>query len=184
MRYIQEMNEAVIIERIAALQVSEIRKGAAELEIPFIHAKILEYLATCNKYSDTPLALVEYLGQTKGSISQSLMKMEANGLIVKKPDDNDKRSVHLELTAKGRQFWKKLQATLPVIPIEYASAMNELTSLLRDLQTMHGRKGFSVCSTCRYNQKTGTDSFRCGLTGEGLTQKDVTKICREHEYAK
>ncbi len=177
------MNETALIERIAALQSSELRNGAAALEIPYIHAKIIEYLAACNKYSDTPLALVEYLGQTKGSISQSLMKMEAKGLILKKPSDRDKRSVHLELTEKGHAYWKQLQAALPVIPPEYASTMLELRSLLQKLQLKHGRKGFSVCSSCRYNQQTGKNRFRCGLTGEGLTSEDVSKICREHEFA-
>ena len=183
MRYFKEMNSSDLIERIADLRRGELRKVAAELGIQHIHAEILEYLAICNKYSNTPQALVDYLGQTKGSVSQSLIKMESNGLISKTPSPHDKRSVQLALTPKGQDFQKKLKEALPSIESSAGQMNGQLVAVLRAFQIQHGLKGFSTCSTCRYNQKLEDGTFLCGLTQETVTKNDVTKICREHEYA-
>lgn len=66
------------------------------------HLSALRYLASCNRYSNTPLAVTEYLGLTKGTVSQSLNRLETYGFIVKSQDQRDKRSVHLELTVSAR----------------------------------------------------------------------------------
>lgn len=60
------------IERISSLRSSLVRKAATAAGLQFIHAEILEYLGRCNRYSNTAQALTEYLGLTKGSVSQSL----------------------------------------------------------------------------------------------------------------
>ncbi|MFN2812475.1 MarR family winged helix-turn-helix transcriptional regulator, partial [Escherichia coli] len=70
----------------------------------------LHYLARCNRYSDTPLGVTEYLGLTKGTVSQSLKVLEGRGLISKLPDARDRRSVHLRLTDAGRAL---IEAVIP-----------------------------------------------------------------------
>ena len=49
-------------------------------------------------------------GRTKGTVSQSLKLLENKGLIVRKPDHRDKRSVHLHLSESANTL---LEALLP-----------------------------------------------------------------------
>ena len=51
----------------------------------------------------TQTALTEYLGIRPGSASEVLSKMEAGGLIVRQENENDRRTVNIELTEKGRK---------------------------------------------------------------------------------
>lgn len=51
---------------------------AAEEGLQLVHVEILQYLSVCNRYSDTTQTISEYLGQTKGSIFQSLGHLEEN----------------------------------------------------------------------------------------------------------
>ncbi|MEJ2419540.1 MAG: winged helix DNA-binding protein, partial [Exilibacterium sp.] len=55
----------------------------------------------CIRYSGMPMGVTDYLGQTKGTISQSLKNLERKGLIEKLADSEDKRVVHLQLTQAG-----------------------------------------------------------------------------------
>ena len=61
----------------------------------------LQYLMQCNHYSDTPMAVTEFLGQTKGTVSQTLNVLVRKGFIAKTMDQEDKRVVHLSVTSKG-----------------------------------------------------------------------------------
>ena len=65
-----------LIERIAALIRSEERKKCTAVGLQTVHLQALNYLSRCNKYSDTPAALTNYLGMTKGTVSQSLSLLE------------------------------------------------------------------------------------------------------------
>ena len=77
-----------------------------------VHVEIIQYLSSCNLYSNTAQALSEYLGQTKGSISQTISNLEKNGLLKKSQDRNDKRVYHLELTFKGKQLSERIHKYL------------------------------------------------------------------------
>ena len=54
-----------LIERMAALIRSEERKKCAEFGLQPVHLQVLDYLSRCNRYSDTPAALTNYLGMTR-----------------------------------------------------------------------------------------------------------------------
>jgi DNA-binding MarR family transcriptional regulator len=176
-------NLSPFIERFSSLRRSALRQAAADLDLPLVQAEILEYLAICNKYSNNMLAVVEYLGQTKGSVSQSLKRMEENDLIARKASPDDGRAIQLSLTASGRKCYQAIKKALPVVETNDTRVEKSLTTLLRDLQNASGSRGFSICHTCRYNETIDDTRFRCGLTGEPLTRTDIQKICREHEYS-
>ncbi|WP_420831674.1 MarR family transcriptional regulator [Bathymodiolus japonicus methanotrophic gill symbiont] len=48
-----------------------------------MHFQVLEYLSLCNKYSDTPAAIANYLGMTRGTVSQTLIIFEKRAYIKK-----------------------------------------------------------------------------------------------------
>lgn len=167
------------LERLSALHRSLMRRFAAEEGLQLVHVEILRYLSICNRYSDTTQALSEYLGQTKGSISQSLGYLEEDGLIKRNQDRVDRRIFHLVLTMKGRLIARK---SFDLFRLEGDDDLKPgMKSILSDIQRQNGLKGFGVCISCKYNQNPGRNSFVCGLTKEKLSFEDVKKICKEHE---
>jgi DNA-binding MarR family transcriptional regulator len=174
-----------LIERLANLLRQETRFAGQSLGLQPIQQEALYYLSTCNKYSDTTLAVTEYLGLTKGTVSQSLKILESKALIVRQKDTNDKRITHLKVTEEGKRF---LSTTCP--PRKFIGSVNELTDeqqnetatllseILRNYQKSTGRTAFGVCKNCKFNQKM-PESFLCALTKETLTVEDTRLICRE-----
>ena len=87
-------NDAHIwLERLTSLYKNQMRQAANEEGVQLVHIEALQYLSICNQYSNTAQALSEYLGQTKGSISQSIKLMEKIGHIERKPCQKDKRAI-------------------------------------------------------------------------------------------
>ena len=60
------------LERLTSLMRAWSREQPLVAELQPVQLSALHYLARCNRYSDTPLGVTEYLGLTKGTVSQSL----------------------------------------------------------------------------------------------------------------
>lgn len=171
---------------LARVLHSEQRRQAVTAGLPAVQWTILNYLRQANRYSNTPQALGEYLGLTKGTVSQSLKRLEARGWVKRLADARDGRVVRLALTRSGlRQFddgvdaeWQAATARQPAAGRHAAEAA--LTQLLAGWQQSRGGRSFGVCRSCRHF-RTGSDEHRCGLTGEALSEQDSARICREHE---
>lgn len=175
------------LDRLCNLLRSEARVVGAQAGLQPIHWQTLRYLAACNRYSNTPLAVAEFLGQTKGTVSQSLKLLVTKGLVSKEPDAADRRVVHLALTDAAlallgqAAFRQKLQQAAAGLDAGTRAALDaSLTELLRALQLAHGRRSFGVCGSCRFHERTDASS-RCQLTDEPLSADDARRICREHE---
>ncbi|GJL57078.1 MAG: transcriptional regulator [Nitrospirales bacterium] len=177
-----------ILERLSNLLRMEMRAFGLRFGLQPVQIEALTYLTQCNRYSDTPQAVTEYLGLTKGTVSQSLKVLEQKGLVVKQQDRQDKRVVHLTPTAKGK---KLIEQSIPAKGLETALKMTGsikirelkevLRATLRGMQHNNKRKTFAACHTCRFNQHHH-DTYTCGLTKEPLSKQDIQLICREHQY--
>ncbi|AVK06608.1 MULTISPECIES: MarR family winged helix-turn-helix transcriptional regulator [Pseudomonas aeruginosa group] len=174
------------LERLTSLMRAWSREQPLVAELQPVQLSALHYLARCNRYSDTPLVVTEYLGLTKGTVSQSLKVLEGKGLISKVPDARDRRSVHLRLTEAGRSL---IDAVIPPRFLEQAvAALGEkgerLQGLLHELLVVIQREedvpGFGLCRSCRFHEQRDGAPF-CGLTRESLSQADGELICREHQ---
>jgi len=145
---------------------------------------VLRYLGRANRYSRTPTAISEYLGTTRGTMSQTIKALEAKGLIGRVSSDRDRRAVLLKLTEQGEDALKSdplscVDAVARALGDEMDEASHFLDRLVDCLQTKTGGAGYGVCVECTHFCK---DSFaagthRCGLTGDPLSVKDSTKIC-------
>lgn len=177
-----------LLERLSNLLRAEERSTGLPDGLQPVHLQALAYLARCNRYSNTPAGVTEYLGLTKGTVSQTLNLLEARGWVVKSPSLTDKRVVHLQLTPEGRQ---RLQALWPpaqvdaalqwLSPAQQLQLHTALADLLRALQQSQEGRSFGVCHSCRHFQREGPGQFRCGLTQEPLSTDDSQLICREHQ---
>ena len=173
-----------VIERMSALIRSEERRKCTELGLQPVHLQIMDYLSRCNRYSDTPAALTNYLGMTRGTVSQTLLLLEKKGYIKKKVDVNDKRMVHLSLLAEGDALMNKASPTdlysqASAIFKENNNQENIFVNALAALQKANSSQSFGLCKTCKYFTETSGE-FVCGLTKEKLSPIDSEKICQEH----
>ncbi len=176
-----------LIECMAALIRSEERKKCTELKLQLVHFQVLEYLSFCNKYSDTPAAIANYLGMTRGTISQTLIILEKRAFIKKNQDISDKRVFHIQLLAKGLNTLNKAKPTelfqraarilQENSPIEGGEDI--FIEALTALQKANDSNSFGVCKTCK-NFTRKPKGFFCELTQEKLSKKDSEKICQEH----
>lgn len=176
------------LERLNNLLRNDSRQKGAEHGLQPIQLEVLHYLSVCNRYSNTPMAVTEYLGQTKGTVSQTLKVLEKKGFLNKLSDDKDKRITHLVVTTEGETL---LQESIPT-PL-FANACEGLTEkaqtqiitaldqLLIAMLRANSMKSFGVCRSCRYNQKQEEGSYFCDLLKQPLSSEDIQRICREHE---
>lgn len=145
----------------------------------------LRYLARANRYSRTPTALAEYLGTTKGTVSQTVRALEAKGYIRRVKRSCDRRSVWLELTETGRGVlgrdpMARLETAASALPPDLGGILADgLTRLLRGLKSDCGGREFGVCAQCGHLDPTADGEARCGLTGDALANEDRTRICVE-----
>lgn len=177
-----------LLERINALLSSEERKRYAALGIQPVHVQVLEYLSLCNHYSDTPAALTEYLGLTKGTVSQTLQVLERKSYLSKTQDTDDGRIVHLCLLDAGREILQHVQpldvftqAEKTLLQREFKSLRQALGVTLEVLQKANNSKSFGLCGSCVYLSEI-EHHIHCGLTEEPLSQEAVHKICRLHQF--
>src|SRR5690606_7815081 len=131
-----------------------------------VHLSALLYLSRANQYSNTPAGVTEYLGATKGTVSQSLALLQQRGLIAGTRDDKDRRVTHLELTAAGKRElaaqWPlpKVDRALADLPQEERTELERsLTRLLASLQKTNESRSFGVCHTCRLFERISDRRF-------------------------
>ncbi len=171
-----------LLERLGTLLHQSVRDAAARHRLQPIHIQVLQYLGRANHYSDLPIAVAEYFGITRGTVSQSLAVLERRGLVAKQPDARHGRRIHFRLTEAGagmlRDSWaRQLDEALRSRP--GADAIEEaLRDVLVALQRANGRRAFGICHECAHFRH-GPGGTHCGLTGEPLAIEQTTKICRE-----
>lgn len=135
----------------------------------------LRYLANANRSSRRPGVLAEFLGSTRGTVSQTLIALERKGLVARRGGEKDGRRVALELTAAG---WELLaedplgefqRAAQSLDDADQKALLSGLMTLLRGVQSQSQASG--VCQTCRYIARDAdgdmpTGSHVCRITGE------------------
>ena len=153
----------------------------------------LRFVARANRFSRTPAALAEYLGSTRGTVSQTLISLEEKGYVTREPSMRDRRSVALGLTRLGE---RALDAD-PILALAAslaASGTDELELLVDRLRgalhTMisgNAGRAFGACYTCRHFRPAARDDDRaphhCALLDEQLSDSDSRAICVEQEPA-
>lgn len=178
------------LERITNLLRADARRAESGGGLIPVQLEVLHYVAICNRYSNTPAAVAEYMGLTKGTVSQTLGVLETRGYLEKIPDTKDRRVVHLHLTAAGRELVgralppDRLKQGIRLLSAESLQQLTQsLQEVLQAMQKANRMRSFGVCGTCRHHIPLADDRThaRCNLTSELLSREDAEHICREHE---
>ena len=175
-----------LVERLGGLLRARARRHGVALGLQPVHLQVLDYLARCNRFSNTLAALAAWLQATRGTVSQSLTLLEQRGLLSRTPDAEDRRVLRLALTAQGRRVCEQLtagaavQAAVDGLPVaDVAVAQGVLEQCLRALQRDSEFNGFGQCRGCRYLRRPDGAGFACGLTGEALAVEETDQLCHE-----
>lgn len=175
-----------LVDRLSSLWRGELRRVGAEEGLLPIHLQAMLFLSRANRYSNTPQALADYLGLTKGTVSQSLLLLDRRGLIERYEDELDRRVVRLRPSAAGEQFLAEAQpaivwqnATRNLSPNRIRNAVSALRESVSTLQEDNEAPVFGTCPGCVYFQRLSTRAFRCGLMGDRLSPPETRKLCRE-----
>lgn len=170
----------VLVERLAHVLREELRSVATSHGLALAQLEVLRYLARANRFSDTVSGLVDYLGATKGTLSQTVSALERKGLVERLPDAGDGRVQHCRLTEGGEEVVRESRGsvTLQRLLLDGATA-DRLESLLRGLLHARGSRAFGVCATCAHHRVTDPGR-RCALLDVDLTEDDAIRICKEH----
>ncbi|MEQ9361106.1 MAG: MarR family transcriptional regulator, partial [Rhodospirillales bacterium] len=64
----------------------------------------LRFVARANRMSCSPGALADFMGSTKGTVSQTLKALEAKGLVERSRTPGDLRGVRISITSAGLQM--------------------------------------------------------------------------------
>lgn len=148
----------------------------------------LRFLSRANRYSRTPGAVAQFLGATKGTISQTITALENKGLLERRPSDRDKRVCLIDVTEKGRDQIardpvRRIEQAVGAMDSQTGAAMVQgLSRLLAALQNDADAPLFGVCvACCRHlspHDGCGKGEVgRCGVTGEALDSDDAARIC-------
>lgn len=148
----------------------------------------LRFLSRANKYSSSPGAMAEYLGATKGTVSQTVIALESKGYLSRARGRIDRRSVDLSLTDAGREMLRDdpmglIEQIGGELPDPAREALAEgMDRLLETLNQSQGHARFGVCADCNYchranGQSHGGAPCYCGLANDPLLEDETGQIC-------
>ncbi len=178
------------LERVARLM----RSAEFELGLNPAQWEALRYVARANRFSNSPIALTKFLGATKGTISQTLIALERKGLITKSKREGERRSIALGITDEGTEFlmqdpWRQLVCVASDFKPKQINTLGKTTGkLLKSELDKKQLPSFGVCQTCRFFREKGASKkiegpHFCLLFEQGLSKKEIKKICCEHEVS-
>lgn len=177
----------VVVEQLIELTRTIEHKICTTLGLDNVHLQVLNYLSNCNKFSDTSTALAEYLGLTRGAVSQTLTFLEKRELISKTNDFKDRRVIRLSLTTAGQSVLKQARS-IKIFDMarinlnkeeNYEHQAQGFVNVVKALQEASQSKSFGNCTTCYYFTKSD-DRMLCGFWKQPLKTVEIEKFCHFH----
>jgi DNA-binding MarR family transcriptional regulator len=149
---------------------------------------VLRYFAIANRFSRTPSAFAAFHATTRGTASQTIKSLEAQGYLTRMRSENDKRSVLLVLTAKARDIlendpFESLVRAADSLPKSIHSHFsNTLQRMLGQVAQERGKSPFGTCTSCQHLEngdcsRAEQTSYACGFTSESLLPEELDEVC-------
>ena len=144
----------------------------------------MEYLDAANRFSRAPSHVAEFLGTTRGTMSQTLKALLRKGYVSEERSESDKRSISYALTdhgiaiLRGKNILSEAFGNLS--PTQSAALETLLSDGLRTALGSNNHRPFGQCSTCAFHINQRGKSF-CKLLSMPLNTGDSEKICVEHQ---
>lgn len=171
-----------LIDRLARHLAADDRMG----DLNPAQARALDYLSRANRFSRAPSHVADYLGATRGTVSQTLKALERKGLIQVVPNREDRRSHRYDLTADGANRAgrdRASEAFLDRLAAEDREALDQgLRAALAAVCEATGAGAYGICGLCRHHEADG-GVRRCTLWNAALAPPEAAQICHRQEPA-
>lgn len=155
----------------------------------------LRYFARANRFSRTPSAFAAFHSTTRGTASQTIKGLVAEGYLKQSRSETDRRSVRLDLTKKARALLNEdpieaLVRAADALPPGVRSSFSIVLQRLLGSVAMQTRKPFfGTCETCVHFQgegccQDGKTAYECGFVKDALTAEELEQLCINFESGK
>lgn len=155
----------------------------------------LRFVARANRMSCSPGALADFMGCTKGTVSQTLKALECKGLIARQRVEGDRRAVRLTLTEDGQAALRNDPLTMLHDALddysdgERAALAAGMERLVGAVQAAQGLAEFGQCTDCTHYRpeecsETNSTGCRCAVSGELFSALEIDKICGDFTRAR
>ena len=152
----------------------------------------LRYFARANRFSRTPSAFAAFHGTTRGTASQTIKGLVADGYLKQTRSKTDGRSVRLDLTKKARALLHDdpiealVRAADALPPGVRGSFSVVLQRLLGSVALQTGKPRFGTCEACVHFEgdgccQEGMNAYACGFVKEALTADELEQLCINFE---
>ena len=176
-------------DRIRSLinRLSRLDAGADwEADLNPAQRAALDYLVRANRFSRSPSVVADYLGSTRGTVSQTLKSQARKGYLVEERSSADKRSISYRVTEAGLReaAWTGplAEALAGIGEPDLLALANDLEGLLRRAVRAGGNKPFGICRNCLHFRPREEGGF-CALLSVALEPDETHRICHEQEPA-
>ena len=150
----------------------------------------LRYFARANQFSRNPSAFAEFQATTRGTASQAIKALEADGYLVRQRSKADRRSVSLRLTNKGKKAlardpFEVLVRAVNSLDAKQRTAMRRaLHQVLTTVAVSGAHRRFGVCQDCAHfgretcgNLPSTGSAAKCQLLGVPIQSEDAGLLC-------
>jgi DNA-binding MarR family transcriptional regulator len=149
---------------------------------------VLRYFARANRFSRAPSAFAAFHGTSRGTVSQVIKSLVAQGYLRQTQSKTDGRSVRLDLTDKARAIIindplealvRASDALPPGVRRHFANTLQRMQGHVA-LET--GKPIFGTCETCEHLEgvgrcKRGRRPYACSFANEPLTEDELKELC-------
>lgn len=146
----------------------------------------LEYLARANRFSRAPSHVADYLGTTRGTMSQTLKALVRKGYVAERRSETDKRSISYDLTKAGQTLVARqgdLLDAISALPSAQLAQLGEsLSAILKHQLTRNEGRAFGQCKHCIHHRTRDGGAY-CALLALELSSAEVEQICHEQVAA-
>lgn len=129
-------NVARLISRVKLEVMEALDREFAEYDISAAQAIVLTFLA--NGEADSAAGLCKGISYDPGAMTRMVDRLEQKGLVRRRPNPDDRRTMNLELTAEGNALFPKVAATKDAVQRRFLRGFSdaEVDSLVNLLQRM------------------------------------------------
>jgi DNA-binding MarR family transcriptional regulator len=166
----------LLVQAARSLNFEDDRRGLRDREWT-----ALRFLSRANRFSRTPSALADFIGATRAAASQIAKALEEKSYLVRRPSQDDKRSVALCVTPQGERLLAQhdpinevLNAVAALVPEDCARLRTTLSAILHRIDTPRKQAHAGVCRDCIFLVKSEAGA----RSGKARTQAEFE--CRFH----
>jgi len=185
---------AIAFSKISTVLRTEAWKGAWASGLTPTQGQILVHLLQEGGRASTPGDIAEALAVTPPTVSDALHALEEKGLITKRPNPADARSLRVALTRKGAKEakaalqWPDLAAEVAGVltPHEEAVLIRGLLKMIRELQVRGRIPVQRMCVDCRFfrpfaHPELPETPHHCAFVDAPFGDRDLRLGCPDHE---